>query len=113
MNWEIKTTGNDFEVIKKPCSKCKQEKPLSAYAINNSTKDGLMRFCRQCNSDMRSKKPKRKPKAGVKQCYRCKMTKTYSEFCINKRKPDGYNHKCKSCDKIERDAREVFKDLYF
>jgi len=30
------------------CTKCKEDKPLSEFGLNNSRKDGLQRYCKDC-----------------------------------------------------------------
>lgn len=36
------------EIIPKRCSQCKQNKPLSEFSKNRSTKDGLQDWCKSC-----------------------------------------------------------------
>jgi hypothetical protein len=105
MSWEIVVKGNDFEVVRRKCRMCKKDKPLAEFSINRSMKDGLMTFCRQCNSERRARKPKVFHKKGLKTCRLCGETKTYSHFYIMKINPDGYNNRCRDCDRIQREKR--------
>ena len=50
----------------KTCTKCGARKPISKFAKNRTTKDGLSSWCREChiiaNRAWRSKQPPRPPK---------------------------------------------------
>jgi len=47
----------------KKCSKCGQEKPVSAFYKSAKAKDGLQSYCRECQSNNKST-PRKVKKAG-------------------------------------------------
>ncbi len=36
----------------KVCTKCKEQKPLTAFRKQSSTKDGLKYYCKECDNEM-------------------------------------------------------------
>ncbi len=41
--------------IMKICTKCKEQKPLSAFRKQSSTKDGLKYYCKECDNQTAKK----------------------------------------------------------
>ena len=53
--------------MKKPCSRCKKSKLLSAYSNNIRTADGLQSHCRECHSlSQQARTARKKAKAAPK-----------------------------------------------
>lgn len=49
----------------KKCSMCKQELPLSMYHANNSRKDGLQTYCKECGKKYYENKRNKQSGGGV------------------------------------------------
>ena len=91
------------------CSKCKRELDESCYTKNNSRKDGLCTYCKDCLREYNSKRKDRYPiKENVqsKECSRCHEQKSISDFCLDSFSKDGHANVCKSCNnKIWREIK--------
>lgn len=82
----------------KICSKCKEKKELCDFNNLKSSKDGLMYYCKSCNT----KKAKE---------YRIKHKKTYEKYLEkNKKKISEY---LKEYNKINKDKIISFKKDYY
>ena len=83
----------------KTCSKCKKEKPLSAFSVKKRSRDGLSYWCKDCANEYK-KSYKQKPIIGsiiikTVACMRCgkpvkfQVLKEYSDsydtrrFCLD------------------------------
>lgn len=94
----------------KICSKCKADKPLTAFAFDKSRIDGHTYVCKECVSafqsvDYEELKNKRRRKAlGLKVCPMCKQEKPFSEFHKNKAHSNDVDPYCKQCSS-ERKAQ--------
>jgi hypothetical protein len=112
-----------FEPIKatKKCSKCKQEKDITAFRPDNKNKSGLRSICRECDKKsakvqcreckekiLRSEaqqtstflyycKPCWEMMQGKKKCIGCKEIKDIQEFNEDKSRDDGHEYYCKEC----------------
>ena len=96
----------------KRCPDCGQEKPLSEFGNNRTTKDGLQVYCRSCcarrGAEIYRRKRERAGKTvrknisvpeGHKHCRRCDQVKPFSEWHRNARQSDGLASYCKECRK--------------
>jgi hypothetical protein len=89
----------------KRCSRCKQEKPRTEFGEQQSKKDGLHPYCRECNRayqrERRMKNAARNPDEIVtpseKRCPGCGITRPSSEWPGNRTRSDGLAPYCKSC----------------
>jgi len=45
----------------KTCKRCDRDKPLSHFAKNRAEKDGLQRYCRDCQKDLNKRWRKNNP----------------------------------------------------
>ncbi|MDA2623253.1 HNH endonuclease [Bacillus cereus] len=121
----------------KKCVTCKEDKSLSEYSKNKSTKDGLKTYCKKCASEAgkryrekhrekvlqakkdwyettKKNKEARTSKAlveGQKECSYCGKVKDITDFY--KRGNGGFYGECKDCHNIkvrqyEEENREVY-----
>ncbi|MER7734998.1 endonuclease VII domain-containing protein [Streptomyces erythrochromogenes] len=94
----------------KLCRGCGLQHPLSAFAANRSTKDGLQARCRPCVASYGAEYYRRRQAAkgktvwvraevqpGWKQCRSCGEVKPHSEWHKNATAPDGLATCCKPC----------------
>ena len=89
----------DSAQIKKICTKCKKDKPLTEYCQKSYFKGGLNSQCKHCQRLYRKGKvkPQRPHKEGQKACAGCGGMKDYGAFPRSRSTKDGYVHKCKAC----------------
>src|SRR5690606_5217579 len=89
----------------KRCSRCKQEKPVTEFGKDQSRKDGLQGYCRECqqayNREYRKKNAARNPDEipipSETRCPKCGVTRPSSERTGNRVSPDGLEFQCKPC----------------
>ena len=89
----------------KRCSRCKREKPRTAFGPNQRAKDGLDYRCRDChrayNREYRKKiaarKPDEIPIPPEKRCPKCGVTRPVSDWHQNLAQLDGLAAHCKPC----------------
>jgi hypothetical protein len=88
----------------KTCSRCKLEKPNSAFSKDSGVKDGLKSYCKECGSKVNKKcveKNRNRNRETVvpefKTCPKCKKEKPGSDFSKNVNTPDGVQSYCKEC----------------
>ena len=75
----------------KVCTKCKEQKPLSAFRKQSSTKDGLKYYCKECDNQTAKKyyeKNKNKIISKVTECQKNNpdKVKTYKKSYYGKNK---------------------------
>jgi HNH endonuclease len=82
----------------KRCSKCREEKLISAFGTDQSVKSGIKAECKQCMNS-RSKARVHTPKIVVetKECSQCHITKPAGAFSKWSRSLDGLQAECKKC----------------
>lgn len=110
----------DCEKTKKVCSKCKNIKQHSKFAINKITRQGLQSYCAKCKLESGMENPERKRIIRNKYrnsvaeknkdkifsgyekkiCSTCKKNKSINDFCRDNKKVDAFSVNCKSCVKI-------------
>ncbi|MCP3757608.1 endonuclease VII domain-containing protein [Streptomyces sp. TBY4] len=94
----------------KLCRGCGRQQPLSSFAANRATKDGLQARCRECvaayGADYYRRRRVEQGKQvweraevppGWKQCRSCGEVKPHSEWHKNATAPDGLATCCKPC----------------
>jgi hypothetical protein len=94
----------------KLCSRCKRWKFYSDFYKDNKTKDGLMFWCKECESKRTEHKRKSDIKylryedrhrivKGIKQkfCTVCNKWKAEIKFSTDRSRKDGLNSSCKEC----------------
>lgn len=83
-------------MVSKPCSKCKEDKPLDQYYRRKGYKDGIQSTCKKCHSEglTRRKPSYRQAKAwNLKRIYGITLEQ-YDQMCADQ------EHKCKICQSI-------------
>lgn len=99
----------------KICSKCKEEKSLSAYHKDSYAKDGKSPCCKNCHSlrkygrphnEIRSKYKSIEFEDGTKLCTKCNLAKPKDDFYFVTHK-NCYKSYCKICENNVR-----FKRIY-
>ena len=58
---------------RKTCSRCRQEKPVSCFAIMQSNGDGFQSYCKSCINEMNKSRRKTDLKFKVSQILRCRF----------------------------------------
>lgn len=102
----------DTETTTKTCSRCKMEKPTSAFCRNKSRKDGLQHRCKDCSAGNgppigQEDHPRCKAPEGTKWCRRCNHTKARIEFASEPKHRDGLVSFCRECNrKISQEWKE-------
>ena len=88
----------------KVCSKCRIEKPLSAFGKDNNRKDGHNVYCKECRSQKSKKTLERELlfENGKKKCSKCGKIKKLQDFRKNKKTKNGLSNQCKDCDREYR-----------
>src|SRR5690606_21678203 len=98
----------------KRCSRCKQEKPETEFGEDQSRKDGLHPYCRECRRaydreyqrERRKKNAARNPGEVVvppeKRCPECEVTRPLSEWHGDSTRPDGLAGRCKLCESAKQ-----------
>lgn len=75
--------------MKKPCSKCRELKPLTSFNKSNRTNDGVRCECRACQKEMQARYKKTNPKIKSR-------SRTYSTWlCMRRRCYDIINNRYK------------------
>jgi len=100
----------------KLCSRCKQWKYYSDFYKDKKTKDGLMFWCKECESKRTEHKRRSNKKylryedrhrtvKRIKQklCAKCSIWKVESDFSKNRSNRDGLNSWCKECTRKATD----------
>lgn len=86
----------------KTCTKCSEEKELSAFYKDRTKSDGKSSSCKACmNAVMRARRERLKkipkPQISQKTCCTCNEVKAAEGFYKNATSVDGYNNQCKQC----------------
>ncbi len=74
----------------KRCSRCRRDRPLTAFGRRAASADGLPNYCRECVAAWaREHRPRRLVGApevgqGAKWCRSCQTTRTLTEFAANR-----------------------------
>lgn len=96
-------------MLTKVCSKCKMEQPLDNFSKDKNNKDGLQRWCRNCNKIVWKKRyAKNKANSAAltgtepleKVCRNCKFLLPKEDFSKDSGSLDGLQDLCKSCAKV-------------
>lgn len=108
----------------KPCAKCGQVKPLTAFARNRCSNDGLQSYCKECVAPISAhyyrERQARLGKTvrervdvpeGHKRCPGCQRVLPYSEWHKNRAARDGFADRCKSC-RAERQREEHLRKTF-
>jgi hypothetical protein len=85
----------------KTCSRCKKDKPVSAFYARRYTFDGLMAECKTCN-DARPRTANPPKTHGFKTCSGCKKRMPLTAFAVAKTGKNGRHCYCRDCDAIRR-----------
>jgi HNH endonuclease len=99
----------------KRCTKCGEEKPITAFHHDRSTRDGLKAWCQACVKALRQAKRGPLPRdianqlweQGLKTCRRCTQTLPLEAFHQDRNRPHGLAGWCKACVKAYDDARAL------
>jgi len=113
----------------KLCTKCGEDKPLSAFSKSSKSKDGLQWACKVCNSaynkahiarrlgltlaeyvamrETQARLQSAELQAGVRTCVACGEVKPLNEFSRRKIGRYGRNAQCRLCWAIYRKDRRV------
>lgn len=96
--------------MKKRCTKCGEEKPLSGFYKSKTGKYGVGSYCRVCNVAINREKRERYLRSpGVKveekECGQCGKVKPIVEFYSDPGARDKAASKCKECDREYQRAR--------
>lgn len=88
--------------IKKQCSKCGKEKPVTDFHRAVRYRLGVTGQCRDCKREYTSQHEKHiaqgpKPIRGSKVCPKCLIEKKFSQFSCCPSKKDGRSSRCKEC----------------
>jgi len=108
----------------KKCPDCVEVKPVEAFGLNKTNRDGRAAYCKPC-ARRRSQegyrerlsrkgiavREKYEVPSGHKRCPSCAEVKPHSEWHRARVNSDGFASECKSCRK-ERGAREHLKRSY-
>src|SRR5690606_4483194 len=89
----------------KRCPRCKQELPVTEFGQNQSKKDGLQSYCRECyrayNRERRKKNAARQPDEiptpSEKRCPGCERELSANEFSKDQGSKDGLQGYCREC----------------
>ena len=81
------------------CIRCKREKDINEFNHDKNNKDGLTRWCKQCQSEYNKLRSKGiiLPEIETKICGKCNKEKEIDEFSRDKYSKDGYHSLCKQC----------------
>lgn len=98
-------------MLKKNCSKCKEEKDVCEFHKHKKTIDGYFSHCKECRkvkskSDYYKNKKRDKLVITIKTCSSCCIEKNISFFHKHDGSKDGYRSMCKEC------RSSKFKDEY-
>ena len=88
----------------KNCNRCKIDKKLEEYHIDNSSKYGVRNWCKKCVTENDEKYTeeclKRIVVVGSKVCRECNQEKDINKFGSRTHSKDGHKNICKQCAKI-------------
>lgn len=103
------STDEQFKV----CPKCKENKPYSAYGVDNGKSRGIKDVCRLCTNKTRRESYQKNPtdrskkkyldwshldiETTFKECGCCKENKPLKDYAPNKGGKFGRHSKCKEC----------------
>lgn len=87
----------------KRCTKCDEEKPISAFGVARRCKDGLCSHCKTCRGTVNPRVSPVPAPEGMKCCTKCAQIKLFVFFSKGSGK-DGYSYWCKGCERAYRDA---------
>jgi hypothetical protein len=84
---------------KKVCTRCKQEKDIAEFTKDKNNKDGLNRWCKECQSLDHKQRLKKIVyiELETKVCGRCHIEKDIDDFSNDKYSIDGHHSLCKQC----------------
>lgn len=92
----------------KPCSRCKQVKPLSEFYPLKRSRDLVMSACKECWKErqrsinrLRAERPEIALPETV-QCQTCKRELPASMFALNRTRARGCQSRCKDCHREQR-----------
>ena len=87
--------------IVQTCAKCHQDKPETAFGIDNSRKSGLTVYCKDCNKILArqyTNKEKQEPDNTIlRMCKQCLKEQPLDAFYKDASRSDGYSKRCKTC----------------
>lgn len=92
----------------KTCNRCEESKPVAAFALSRSCKDGRQARCRECAArDKRAQRAEYRRRnaaktdaelyKGAKRCYACGRTLGRRMFYRNPSRSDGLANTCIEC----------------
>jgi 5-methylcytosine-specific restriction endonuclease McrA len=86
----------------KICSKCKAERPLSAFGKDRLRRDGLFPQCKSCRlrDAVKSERIEEMRSQGLRHCSCCKQWQTPKNFGSNASRSDGLHTMCKPCSSL-------------
>jgi len=90
-------------VTTKRCPRCKRDLPRTEFGEQQSRKDGLDSYCRECRRayqrERQKKNASRNPDEVVvpseKRCSKCGITRPLSEWSGDRTRSDGLSNHCK------------------
>ncbi len=105
---------------RKRCPRCSDDKPVSSFHKNGSSRDGLQSYCKACSTDVQREYLARNAQAlalrraeklarpvepaGVKQCNKCGEVKSLLCFYARRSTRDGRSTYCAECQKADARA---------
>lgn len=104
----------------KNCSRCRRTLPSDAFASNQSMRDGLQAYCRECSAEYYRQRQAAKGRTvrekipvprGSKRCPQCEEVKPHDQWEQNKSSSDGWASYCRSC-RAERNRESYFRRKY-
>lgn len=109
-----------YQLGKKQCTDCGNEKHLSCFYRNSDRLDGYLRVCKVCYKSRYVRKDPRQKiwmtqrslrEVDKKQCLKCSQIKSLSEFRAVAKNRDGFCNHCKTCTSAAtRDWKEKNPD---
>lgn len=100
----------------KACTKCGETKPLDAYHVNRTRRDGHSARCRECAAiDQRAAAERRAANGDYvpvaeKRCGGCREVKPADAFARHRRRRDGLNSVCRLCASARQAANAARDD---
>lgn len=112
------TLGNDEALVpsggtlsEKPCTRCKEVKPLSSFFKDPQKKFGCTSWCKGCFSEYTQSRKAQHMQQGLtvceRQCSICKQTKPADEFIRDARRTSGLDARCKLCRRQQHRLRKA------
>lgn len=94
--------------MKRRCSVCEEEKPLTDFAKRKDRKDGHSKACKECLKKRRKqlrqkyirenqKISEKTKKSILKRCNKCEEEKPITEFCKDTYRKSGLSSACRKC----------------